>query len=125
MSIHTLKISYQDRPLRITLGWDRPTQGFFMTLLYLDGQPAFPELANLDEDDDEFNDEPWLYHNMFDLELGGRQPSNLDYFNSKLGEFSISIPEAMIAAVLQDAQSNAGNRVVEHCLEPKSSNLGA
>lgn len=124
MSIHTLEIKHQDRPLRVSLGWDRPTQGFFMTLLYLDGQPAFPELAALDEDDENFDDQPWVYHNMFDLDLGGRQPGNLDHFLGKLGEFQIVVPDTMIAAVQQDAESNVGNRVVEHLLEPATQTSG-
>lgn len=125
MSVHTLEIKHMDRPLRVTLGWDRPCQGFFMTLLYLDGQPAFPERAALDEDDEDYDDEPWVYHNMFDLELGGRQPASLDHFMAKLGEFEIEVPDAMIAAVQEDAQLNVGNRVVEHRLPVEEQPSGA
>ena len=98
MSQHLCHSKYNGRPVTVLMGWDRPLQGFFLTV----------------EDADQ--DLDYVYCNLDDDSLvafGGLPPS-LDHFTDVLRQLGIDVPAAMIAAVLEDGANNVGNRFVRY-----------
>lgn len=96
MSRHILKTTYNNRPVEVTAGWDRPLQGFFLTVLYLDTPDTVEyEYAynNLDTTD------PW--------------PRTFDRFADTLHTMGIALPPAMIDDIRADGRANMGNKVRE------------
>jgi hypothetical protein len=102
MSQHTFTTSQHGRTLEIRAGWDRPLQGFFLTVY----------IASTDEDGSD--DDDFLYSNLTDLELlsCGGLPRDFGHFERKLEELELTVPAAMLEQVRQDAHCNAGNRFV-------------
>lgn len=80
----------------VTLGFDRPLQGFFMIVRPAD-DPSEP-----------------LYSNLHDPELAmeGGMSTVVTYFLDKLTDLGINVPQPMVTEVMADAANNVGNRVV-------------
>lgn len=81
---------------RVTVGWDRPLQGYFM-LIERSGRTK--------------GDEVFAYSNLDDKNLlnsFGLSP-DLQYFEEKAKEFGIAIPRPVQQAVQQDGEVNTGN----------------
>jgi hypothetical protein len=77
-------------PVTVLLGWDRPLGHYFLVI-----------------ENDRADD--YLYSNLnepypFD--------KSLDYYQSKLREFGISVPEVMFEQIKLDVAFNVGNRLV-------------
>ena len=81
------------------MGFDRPCDGFFMMIDYLE---------ELEEDDDSY-----IYSNMW--EKIPHPPSLTRYIN-KLAELDISIPAEMIQEIEQDGEIKMGNKCVRHAM---------
>lgn len=97
MSQHIYKTTYQNRPLKVLMGWDRPLSGYFCVLAY--------------EDSNDFEN---LYSNLEDpklLQYGGLPPT-IEPFLEKLQELGIEVPEAILDEVEMDGIFKMGNRVV-------------
>lgn len=98
MSQHIYKTEFQNRPLSVLLGWDRPLSGFFMVLAYEDAKDDFEN----------------LYSNLEDpnlLQYRGLPPT-IEPFTAKLQELGIEVPEAILDEVEMDGIFNVGNRLV-------------
>lgn len=83
--------------LEVMAGWDRPLQGFFMSI----------ELLDAPEDEDNC----YLYSNLDDenLPIGGFARS-FDYFLPILQRLEINLPAEMIADIESDGRANMGNK---------------
>jgi len=92
MSQHIFSTSIEGKPVTVLMGWDRPQQEFFL-VVELDEPPA--------------GGDSYLYSNMADPRARGR---DLEYFKSKLDEFGIAVPRAMLQQVRLDHWDNVGNR---------------
>lgn len=101
----------QNMPVKVTLGYDRPLDGFFMVIENL-SSGEFPWLEEDDGDEDD-EDDGILYSNLFEAES---HPQTLERFRQVLGEFSIELPPAMIDEVECDFIDRVGNRAVRHSL---------
>ena len=101
--------------VRVTMGFDRPLQGFFMTAEALKEETVEALASQPDAGDDEDDEEEgFLYSNMADVALLSSYgySSSLDHFIAKLEKLDIKVPERMIAEVHADMDGNVGNRVV-------------
>lgn len=98
MSQHTYSTQYQSRPIRITLGYDRPLRNVFMTVLRLDAG----------DDEDEV-----VYSNLGDSGAG-TDCDDVDYFRRVLQALNITVPESMFVETLRDQVGDIGNRTVDH-----------
>lgn len=104
MSRHMFDTQHQGRPVQVVLGWDRPLQGFFMTIEWMDLDPEkVPDHEPL-----------FLFDNLEELVS---HPSTLDGYRSKLAEFGIEVPAAMFEAAEADRRFNVGNREVVHFID--------
>lgn len=96
MSQHHFDTTHNGQPVTITMGYDRPLRGFFMTI----GSSG----------------EASIYCNLDDPELvpWGGLPPILDPFLHRLRELGLQVPAGMIAEVRCDQVKQVGNRVVVH-----------
>lgn len=95
MSRHIYTTTHQGKPATVALGFDRPLQGFFLTVGSDDG--AEPDIyCNLDD--------PMLFP-------WGGLPPTLEPFQKQLQRLGIRIPERMLQEVRRDQFNNVGNRV--------------
>lgn len=95
MSQHVYPSTYKGQPVTIMMGWDRPCQGYFLSV----------ELVEA---------EGFVYSNLDDPKLiyFGGLPDSLTPFSEKLDELGLSVPQAMIEQIELDAAANVGNRFV-------------
>ena len=80
-------------PVLVTLGYDRPLDYVFCTIMTPSGAVLY---SNLDDED------------------AGTSCKNVEYFRDVLEELGLSVPETMFAEVKRDQTNRAGNRVVSH-----------
>jgi len=95
MSQHFYKTTYKNRPVEVVMGWDRPTQEYFLWIEYSD----------LHEDEEE----EFLWHSM-DCHVAF--PEEIAFILRVLTDFKIQVPSAMIRAVEEDCLQNVGNKEV-------------
>jgi hypothetical protein len=114
MSQHFFHAVVEGHPVQVMMGWDRPLQGYFMSIERTDLPPV--TLAESGDDaaarplEDEFEDE-LVWDSM---SLPNPFPRSLAVFRAKLAELGIRPPAGLFEAVEADARVNAGNRVVTH-----------
>lgn len=106
MSHHYFNTHYNNRPVEVLLGYDRPLDHFFLTIMYV--QRDAVETA---ENPSAEKDNPTLYS---DLEDADGYEQSLDYYQNKLAELGIKVPDSMFREVEQDAINQVGNRIVVH-----------
>lgn len=94
MSNHTFKTTHNDRPVLVNAGWDRPLQGFFMTVLYTDST------------------EDWEFA-FNNLEMEQPNPREFNVYVKALQDLGIKCPLAMFLDIISDGRANMGNKVVE------------
>jgi hypothetical protein len=99
MSQHYFETVFQNRPIEILMGWDKPSQGYYMVIEWSD------------EDDD---DEIYLYTHLTDEDLPDPYPKTLKPFIGHLAALGIMVPSSMLEGVLADGTSNIGNRTEYH-----------
>ena len=99
MPQHYFSTSLQGRSVTITLGWDRPLQGYFCTVA---------------RNDAEGDEDAYVYSNLDDHALNSRTglSESLDYFDALLMARGLTVPRAMMAEVERDGMFNVGNRHV-------------
>lgn len=95
MSQHFFDSSYQGQPVVILMGWDRPLQGFFLVVEFVE-QDGFV-YSNLED---------------WDLYFCGGFSSSVEYFERKLEALGLSVPAQMIREIQIDEAMNMGNRQV-------------
>jgi len=114
MSNHIFDTRYQDRDVRVTLGYDRPLGHVFLTVLRTESEEPESSYADQAEDVelDSDDDDGVIYSNLSDPDAGFSQ--GLDYYRAKLTSLAITVPESMFRETEEDALRCAGNRVVRH-----------
>src|SRR6184192_2861709 len=97
MSQHFFHTQHEGRPIRVLTGSDRPLQGHFLVIEYLDTDEM-------------------LYSNLDDPVIVACDglPRTMSYFLVLLQELGVSVPRNIIDAVQLDQLANAGNRQVEY-----------
>ncbi len=98
MSQHTAQSVQKGLDLEIVAGYDRILGGFFLSV---------QERSAKGEHD-------FIYDNMGDVELieFGGQPPDWAYFDERLDQLDVTIPERMRKELLLDQERGTGNRVV-------------
>lgn len=101
MSQHCFPTTHQGHPVQLMLGWDRPLQGFFMVI----------ERTGVDDDEEE---DPFVYSNLYDVDLLPTRgyAHDISYFQAKLNDLGLQVPERILQEVREDRAHNVGNRVV-------------
>jgi hypothetical protein len=94
MSRHSFTTKYQGQPVEIIAGWDRPFQAYFLLIQFL-----------------EVTEEIYLYNDSLDDRA---EPKNWLFFEQKLIDFGLYVPVAMAQAVVDDGQTNAGNKNIQY-----------
>lgn len=104
MSRHLFETTLPDgRPVRILCGWDRPLQGYFLSV------------RRTDIDEREVTEDDTDPSVLFDsLDRGVGYESTLDPYLDVLNAMSIQLPEEMTFALFVDSMFNAGNKEVHH-----------
>jgi len=105
MSLHKYTTQLRNIELVVTMGWDRPLQGFFMTIIQTNLEPESVD-KKYEEDDEVF-----LFNN---LEQQVSHPKGIEAYLFELEHRGIEVPEKMINEVLADGMHNVGNKIVEH-----------
>ncbi|AXC15432.1 hypothetical protein ACPOL_6188 [Acidisarcina polymorpha] len=77
----------------VTLGYDRPLDFVFCTIMNAQNEPIY---TNLDDDD------------------AGTHQQDIDYYRPILARLGIEVPEAMFAEVEFDQANVVANRFVDH-----------
>lgn len=98
MSQHYFSTTYQDRPITVLAGWDRPLSQHFMVI------------EHDDADDHARDEDAYLYSNLYDHQAWGQDWS---YFQRKLDELGIKVPKSLVDQIHVDCAMNVGNR---HCV---------
>ena len=98
MSQHYYETMLRGQAAIVTMGWDRPLQGFFLII----------EVGAADEFEEPF------YSNLNDRNLRafGGLPPTLGYFKTKLVELGLVVPDRVFKEVDEDGCANVGNRHV-------------
>ncbi len=100
MSRHYFQTTYAGKPVEVLMGFDRPCDGFFMEINYLD-----------EPEDDE--DDRYIYFNMREE---NPHPASLTPYLEKLVELDIAIPAEMTQEIEIDGAFKTGNKNVRHAM---------
>ena len=96
MSRHFYPTQTKDAvPVTVTCGWDRPLQGFFLTITS-QGQHSGNLFCNI-------RDRPEQPH-----------PPTFEPFLEPLAELGIELPDSLLREIEADSAANAGNKIVDH-----------
>ena len=107
MSRHHLRTARGASPVLVVMGYDRPLNEFFLQL-WDDG----PEAEG---------DEP-AYSSLDEPAADGRDIATVV---QRLEDLDVSVPRSMIDAVVADSVRRAGNRIVEHAIDGRVTELSA
>lgn len=107
MSQHCFNSTHEGQPVQITMGWDRPLQGFFMFIARTSAAPV---------DDHDVEDDGMVYSNLYDEELLPSRgfAEDVGYFQTKLQTLGLQVPERMLQEIRNDRAQNVGNRFVNY-----------
>jgi hypothetical protein len=83
----------EGKGLTVTMGYDRPLDFVFCTVMTRDDDIIY---SNLDDDD------------------AGTHQQDVDYYRSVLHELRLNVPESVFREVIADQLGRVGNRVVTH-----------
>ncbi|MFC5862057.1 hypothetical protein ACFPT7_07115 [Acidicapsa dinghuensis] len=98
MSQHILSTTAsRGREVTVTLGYDRPLDYVFCTVMDADGDVIY---SNLDD------------------EMAGTDLQDVDYFRPVLRQLGIDAPDVMFTEVKSDQAQRVGNRVEHYTVEP-------
>lgn len=104
MSLHSFTTTQGSSRIVIDAGWDRPLQGYFMTIRQLPG-------INTAESDDE---ESYLFNH---LDQQRPYPQEINGYLCELENRGIDLPARMVIELLSDGMRNIGNKYVVHRVE--------
>lgn len=107
MSRHHLRTVRAGSPLLVVMGYDRPLNEFFLQLWDdgLEAEADEPAYSSLDEPAADWRDIATVVR--------------------RLEELGVAVPRSMIDAVVADGVQRAGNRIVEHALDGRVTELSA
>lgn len=110
MSQHFYITKRQEETITISIGWDRPLQGFFMVV------ETNKKIEQPEGEENEESDFNFLYHNLDDKDLFGHlgMCRDIEHFNKKLKEMDLTVPVSMIEEIKLDAINNVGNKTKIH-----------
>ena len=108
MSLHRYTNTDGDRKTVVAIGWDRPLQGFFMTIIEVAPEPI------TDTGDEAEDNETFLFNN---LEQQIPHPKGINGYLAELEHRGIDLPQQMVNEVLVDGMHNVGNKCVDHSIE--------
>ena len=107
MSRHHLRTVRGTSPLLVVMGYDRPLNEFFLQLW--DDAPGAeaeaPVYSSMDEPAADWRDIATVVQ--------------------RLDELDVAVPRSMLNAVVADGVQRAGNRIVEHALDGRVTELSA
>ena len=106
MSLHRFTTTLGDIKIVVTMGWDRPFQGYFMSIMQLKSTSF--ALAGGDVEEEEGS---YLFNHLDQIESN---PRELTAYLFELENRGIEIPQRMIDEVTMDAVCNVGNKIVDH-----------
>lgn len=94
------------RKVEVTIGYDRPLNGFFLVVMD----------ANQVDAGDEDDDDVIVYSNLDDVELIdlGGLTLDLQYFKNKLAFLGITLAPAIEHELQEDRRQRVGNRVCQY-----------
>ena len=99
MSQHILTTTTsRGRKVTVTMGYDRPLDYVFCTVMDTDGDISY---SNLDD------------------EMAGTELQDVEYFKLALRRLGIDVPETMFTEVKSDQALRIGNRVEHYTVEPR------
>lgn len=101
MSQHVCNSTYQNRPVSVMLGWDRPLQEFFLTVEWADTDPEAEDTSSI------------FYASMYDNKRSIDR-SSLDPIVAKLRDLGIDVPQSMFSEAETDRRLLTGNRYAVH-----------
>lgn len=103
MSQHYFRTTYENRPVTVVVGYDRPLRGFFCFVERADGAAT--------DDTDEF-----VYSNLDDPKLAASMgfSKSVDYFKRRLADLGLVVPASMFIESERDRLGNVGNRQAWH-----------
>lgn len=104
MSQHKFITTHGDSEIVVTMGWDRPLQGFFMSIIKVNAEPSASETED--------KDNPVYLFNCLDQH--DSHPREITGYLFELIDREIVIPQEMLNELLSDSTHNIGNKIVEH-----------
>ncbi len=107
MSQHRFTTQLDDIEIVVIMGWDRPLQGFFMSIIQVSPEPKESSDQEAEAED------VYLFNN---LEQSLSHPKELTAYLCELDNRGINLPEQMIAEVTMDGVRNEGNKFVVHSI---------
>jgi hypothetical protein len=107
MSRHHLRTVRAGSPLLVVVGYDRPLNEFFLQLW---------------DDDPEADADTPVYSSLDEPAADWRDIATVV---RRLEELDVAVPHSMIDAVVADGVQRAGNRIVEHALDGRLTELSA
>lgn len=111
MSQHYYEFDYQNRKAKVTLGYDRRLDEFFMTIIYIDTPDDPPESTDDEPTEDSDGDSDLIYSDIWEE---GDHAKSLEHYQSRLKSLGIQVPESLFREVNRDATTQVGNRVARH-----------
>lgn len=107
MSRHQLRTVRGASPLLVVMGYDRPLNEFFLQL--------WDDSSGVDAD------EP-VYSSLDEPAADWRDIATVV---RRLDELDVAVPQSMIEPIVADGVQRAGNRIVEHALDGRATELSA
>ena len=101
MSQHRFTTMHDNDEIVVTLGWDRPLQGFFMTII-----------KNPKDGKEDAEQDPVYLFNCLDQDES--HPREISGFLFELAHRGIVIPQEVFNEVLSDNTNDVGNKIVDH-----------
>lgn len=112
MSRHIFFTSHKSFEISVQLGWDRPLSGYFLVV-------EKERISIPSDDEPDMHVECYLYSNLEDKDLFKSlgMCRDLSYFETKLRELRIKVPQQIFDNVRRDGESNMGNKFVVYRME--------
>ena len=106
MSRHTFRQQVDGKTLKVVMGFDRPFQKFFMTIV--------------DETIHHEDEEVFVYDNLSDNRLDPLtgMSNSLSIFLDEASVHGITIPQEMVEEIKEDSLHNIGIKYVTHYAAP-------
>lgn len=107
MSQHRISTTLQGHPIQLLMGWDRPLQQFFLSVLPLDMD---------DEEDTSLTPAALMIQAALTevAELGMQRDASVNEYQNLLARLGIEVPYEVFVEVQKDGDANTGNRVASY-----------
>ena len=105
MSQHRFTTKLGNTEVVVTMGWDQPLQGYFMTIMETNSATSMAENEDTEEK------EVYLFDNFKQFDS---HPKEITGYLFELELLGIDVPRQMIDEVMMEGVRNIGNKIVEH-----------